>query len=255
MMIVATGTTGLKGLCQLVDDAGLPSSPINSGSLPDLKLMITGQDPIDVTAVDLASADDAFTAGGVFELGNGFFLFHYPNETASLAGTMAQLTGESGGQHVIASPIQVGVEGDIADEVESRFAGSSITTETNFNDESEELNIKRTDDYTSNTGQRITFIATGFVEFPTDSVYFRASRNGVLLFAEVLCETAVLSPTTQSVTMELTRDQIVLMAYGAVDDYRFRATYVENTAPPEDPDNGEYRTIRWGKLNVERVGA
>ena len=57
------------------------------------------------------------------------------------------------------------------------------------------------------------------------------------------------------VTLELTHNQVGLLNYGAVDDYRFRATYVENTADPEDPDNGEYRTVRWGKLNVERVGA
>jgi hypothetical protein len=145
--------------------------------------------------------------------------------------------------------------GNIIEDMEGAFPSSSITVTTNFNDESEELNVKRTDDYTSNTDQEITFNAIDFPEFPADSVYFRASRNGVLLFAEVLCETAVVNGTTQSVTLELTRDQVVLMNYGAVDDYRFRATYVENTAPPEDPDNGEYRTVRWGKLNVERVGA
>jgi hypothetical protein len=158
-----------------------------------------------------------------------------------------------GANTLTASALATDAVTEIVDAVEARFPGSSIEVVSNFDDESEELTVKKTDDYNDNTGQEITFNAVGFETFPADSVYFRASRNGSLIFDPILCTTAVVDATTQSVTLHLTRTELAELRYGALDDYRFRCTYVENTAEAPD-DNGEYRTIRHGKINVEQVG-
>jgi hypothetical protein len=251
----AIGATSQSVDVSVYDDDGLPVTGLVAATFPTVKYSKAGANAdATITLVDLALITTTWTSGGVKERGEGVYRLDVPNAAFSTEAKV-KIRGEDTDKRVVSSLLIVGEIDAIADAVGLAFTGSSITVETNFNDESEELNLKRTDDYTSNTDQVITFTATGFETFPTDSVYFRASRNGTLLFAEVLCETAVLSATEQSVTLELTRDQVVLMNYGAVDDYRFRCTYVENTEIDPLLDNGEYRTVRWGKLNVERVGA
>jgi len=258
MTIMELDSTSISTTVQVYDDDGLPITGLVAATFPAVAWKRAGASPaIAISLSDLASIVTAYTSGGLKEISNGRYRLDLPNTLWSSA-SYVSVWGEASGQHML--PLEFDVKstvlfaGDLSD-IAGALNGSTITPNTLFDDESEELNVKRTDDYTSNTDQEITFTATGFPEFPADSVYFRASRNGTLIFDAVLCETAVLSATEQTVTLELTRDQIVLLNYGAIDDYRFRCTYVENTADPEDPDNGEYRTIRWGKIDVERVGA
>ncbi len=99
-MIIPPGSTSQILEIQIVDDSGLPVLGLVAGTFPATSYVRTAAAPISITLIDLSLINSAFSAGGVKEIGGGYYRLDVP-DAAWTSASQVRIIGEVTGKHIL----------------------------------------------------------------------------------------------------------------------------------------------------------
>ncbi|HEY0982386.1 hypothetical protein [Schlesneria sp.] len=108
-MFFETGVQSQSIVARVFDDTGLPVAGLNAAGMPTVKAVRAGAfAAVTIGLVNLASATDAWTEGGLWSYGDGTYRIDLPNSIFASPGRVT-IWGEASGKRLDVDTIEVGV--------------------------------------------------------------------------------------------------------------------------------------------------